>query len=90
LTEVYELLYGNYVEDDDATFRFDYSREFLLWALTSPGWIRDYHLCIKLEGRMVCMITAVPAIVQVHHHQLSTLVHVDFVFSGLEAANAHG
>lgn len=29
--EVYELLNQNYVEDDDAMFRFDYSAEFLKW-----------------------------------------------------------
>jgi glycylpeptide N-tetradecanoyltransferase len=32
------LLTNNYVEDDDNTFRFDYSREFLRWALTPPGY----------------------------------------------------
>jgi glycylpeptide N-tetradecanoyltransferase len=29
--EVYTLLSENYVEDDDAMFRFRYSKEFLLW-----------------------------------------------------------
>jgi hypothetical protein len=31
LRELYELLSGHYVEDDDATFRFQYSAEFLHW-----------------------------------------------------------
>lgn len=31
LKEVYELLTANYVEDSDATFRFDYSAEFFRW-----------------------------------------------------------
>ena len=31
--ELYTLLANNYVEDDDALFRFDYSKEFLEWAL---------------------------------------------------------
>lgn len=31
LKEVYELLSINYVEDDDASFRFKYSAEFLRW-----------------------------------------------------------
>lgn len=35
--EVYKLLTENYVEDNDCMFRFDYSMEFLLWALTPPG-----------------------------------------------------
>ena len=31
LEEVYELLTGHYVEDDDAQFRFNYSVSFLSW-----------------------------------------------------------
>ena len=37
IEEVYNLLVENYVEDDDAMFRFDYSKEFLKWALLLPG-----------------------------------------------------
>lgn len=33
LREVYELLTANYVEDSDATFRFDYSAEFFRWSV---------------------------------------------------------
>ena len=28
-TEVYDLLYQNYVDDDDCKFRFNYFRDFL-------------------------------------------------------------
>lgn len=31
LKEVFELLYGHYVEDDEAMFRFNYSKSFLKW-----------------------------------------------------------
>lgn len=31
IKEVYELLNGHYVEDDDSTFRFNYSPEILRW-----------------------------------------------------------
>ena len=41
LTELYTLLNENYVEDDDNMFRFDYSKEFLIWALTPPAWHTD-------------------------------------------------
>lgn len=34
---MYKLLTKNYVEDDDNMFRFDYSIDFLRWALTPPG-----------------------------------------------------
>lgn len=35
--ELYFLLTQNYVEDDDAMFRFDYSVPFLRWALLPPN-----------------------------------------------------
>lgn len=35
--QVYQLLTLNYVEDDDAMFRFDYSQDFLKWALQPPA-----------------------------------------------------
>ena len=37
LKELYLLLNENYVEDDDNMFRFDYSPDFLRWALQPPG-----------------------------------------------------
>lgn len=33
IRELYTLLTENYVEDDDAMFRFDYSTSFLKWFL---------------------------------------------------------
>ena len=36
LHELYEFLRDNYVEDDEAMFRFDYQKEFLRWALQVP------------------------------------------------------
>jgi glycylpeptide N-tetradecanoyltransferase len=47
LDELYALLNENYVEDDDNMFRFDYSREFLRWALMPPGWKKVWHPCVR-------------------------------------------
>lgn len=44
LRELYTLLNENYVEDDDAMFRFDYQPEFLRWALQPPRWRKDWHV----------------------------------------------
>jgi len=38
----------NYVEDEDGLFRFDYSKEFLKWALTPPGYYQDWIFGIIL------------------------------------------
>ena len=47
LKELYVLLNENYVEDDDNMFRFDYSPEFLRWALQPPGSLRDWHVGVR-------------------------------------------
>lgn len=41
MTDVYALLMGNYVEDDDAAFRFNYKREFLKWGLQPPEYKKE-------------------------------------------------
>jgi len=61
--EAYILLRDNYVEDDDAMFRFDYSREFLIWALTPPGWKKEWQIGIRnvKSSKLLAMITGTPA-----------------------------
>ena len=64
LEQVYKLLAENYVEDDDNMFRFDYSTDFLKWALLPPQhasykeWIVGVR--IKTSGKIVGFITGVP------------------------------
>lgn len=68
LKDTYQLLTANYVEDDDATFRFDYSAEFLKWALQPPGWQRDWHIAIRVvkTKKLVAFISGIPAHVRVN------------------------
>eukprot|EP00906_Rhabdomonas_costata_P022885 RCo032951 len=62
LDQIYTLLAENYVEDDDSMFRFNYSREFLLWALTPPGWFADWHVGVRVRktGKIVAFISGIP------------------------------
>lgn len=61
IQEVYTLLYENYVEDDDGYFRFDYSIEFLRWALLPPGYAKDLYFGIRdrKSGRLVGFISGI-------------------------------
>ena len=47
IKEVYELLNANYVEDDDAMFRFDYSVAFLHWCVYIRRTIRITYPCVE-------------------------------------------
>jgi len=45
--ELYVLLTKNYVEDDDAMFRFDYSVPFVRWALLPPGQHPEWLVAVR-------------------------------------------
>ncbi|RZC00722.1 Glycylpeptide N-tetradecanoyltransferase 1 isoform B [Glycine soja] len=66
--EVYNLLAHNYVEDDENMFRFNYSKEFLRWALQPPGYFKSWHIGVRVKSskKMVAFITGVPARIRVH------------------------
>ncbi|SBT72431.1 glycylpeptide N-tetradecanoyltransferase, putative [Plasmodium malariae] len=61
-SDIYTLLTDNYVEDDDNVFRFNYSSEFLLWALTSPNYLKTWHIGVKYDGtnKLIGFISAIP------------------------------
>ncbi|KAG0144600.1 hypothetical protein CROQUDRAFT_47084 [Cronartium quercuum f. sp. fusiforme G11] len=63
LREVYELLTGNYVEDDDAMFRFNYTAPFIRWALQPPHFIQDWHVGVRVASgkrRLIAFIAGIP------------------------------
>lgn len=67
LEEVYDLLTGHYVEDDQAMFRFNYSSSFLNWALKSPGWRKEWHVGVRAtkSRRLVAFISGAPVSLRV-------------------------
>ncbi|GAX14312.1 glycylpeptide N-tetradecanoyltransferase [Fistulifera solaris] len=78
--ELYNLLANNYVEDDDALFRFDYSHEFLLWALTPPGFRADFLFGVRSTSskKLVAFISAVPARVKIYDREVE-VVEINFL-----------
>ena len=62
LKEVYDLLSANYVEDDDASLRFNYSPEFLLWVLKHPGYRKTWHIGVRVTStrKLVAFISGIP------------------------------
>lgn len=84
LKELYLLLNANYVEDEDSMFRFDYSPEFLRWALQPPGWRKDWHCGVRVQksNKLVGFIGATPAEVKVAEgdkQQLVQMVEINFL-----------
>merc|ERR1711972_902376 len=79
-TEIYNLLSENYVEDDDSMFRFDYSVNFLRWALKPPGYLRHWHLGVRVKTtlKLVGFITGIPANIQVYENNIK-MVEINFL-----------
>lgn len=69
MKEVYELLNGHYVEDDEALFRFNYTPEVLRWAMMPPGWESKYHIGVRASQsrKLVAFISAIPVKIRVRN-----------------------
>ena len=66
-TELDDLLSPHYGEDDNAMFRFRYSAAFLEWALTPPGFHKEWHIGVRVKSnkKLVAFISAVPITLRV-------------------------
>jgi glycylpeptide N-tetradecanoyltransferase len=62
LLAIHTLLAENYVEDDSCQFRFNYSMEFLRWALAPPGYYPDWNVAVrkKSDGQLLAFISGIP------------------------------
>ncbi|KAL4553554.1 hypothetical protein Ndes2526B_g03394 [Nannochloris sp. 'desiccata'] len=80
LKEIYELLSLHYVEDDENMFRFDYSPQFLHWALQPPGYKQEWHCGVRASrtGKLLAFISAIPAVVRVRDQDLK-VVEINFL-----------
>ena len=80
LKELYVLLNENYVEDDDNMFRFDYSPEFLAWALKPPGFLKEWHCGVRVSksNKLVGFISAVPAHIRIYE-KTKHIVEINFL-----------
>ncbi|SIO73350.1 glycylpeptide N-tetradecanoyltransferase [Babesia microti strain RI] len=60
--QIYELLRDHYVEDMEKLFRFNYSQEFIKWAIAPKGYIKDWHIGVKIEStdKLIGFISAIP------------------------------
>lgn len=84
LKELYTLLNENYVEDEDAMFRFDYSPQFLRWALQPPGWRQEWHCGVRVQksNKLVGFIGATPAEIKIaagEDSKIIKMVEINFL-----------
>jgi glycylpeptide N-tetradecanoyltransferase len=78
--EVYDLLVQNYVEDDGATLRFDYSVDFLKWALTPPGFHKQWHVGVRntKTNKLMAFISGIPVTTRVYEHEMA-MAEINFL-----------
>ncbi|KAJ1667080.1 glycylpeptide N-tetradecanoyltransferase [Coemansia sp. RSA 1813] len=73
LQELHELLLNNYVEDPDATFRFNYPLELLRWVMLPPGFNKSWHVGVRSSesGELIGFISGVPFDIMVRDRTMS-------------------
>ncbi len=83
LDEVYNLLTNHYVEDTNSSFRFDYSKDFLKWALQSPGYFMDWHIGVREEKteKLYSFISGIPTYVHIRDSNMIRRV-ISFIKTG--------
>ncbi|XP_069011423.1 glycylpeptide N-tetradecanoyltransferase 1-like [Embiotoca jacksoni] len=80
LRELCNLLNENYMEDDDNTLKFDFSLDYLQWALQPPNWLAQWHCGVRVDTnrKLVGFIAAVPADVCIYEME-KRAVQVNFL-----------
>jgi len=61
-------------------FRFDYSPDFLAWALQPPGWMKEWHCGVRVSksNKLVGFISAVPANIRMYE-KTKRMVEINFL-----------
>ena len=78
--ELYKLLTENYVEDDDACFRFDYKVPFLRWALNPPDYYKNWMVGVRggKANKLFGFIAGIPVRVSVNGKEV-TMCEINFL-----------
>ncbi|KAL3051476.1 hypothetical protein OYC64_001677 [Pagothenia borchgrevinki] len=80
LKELCTLLNENYMEEDDNTMRFEFSSDYLQWALQPPNWLAQWHCGVRVDSnkKLVGFIAALPADVRIYETE-KRMVQVKFL-----------
>ena len=60
LPEISSFLLNNYICNENNGIKLVYTPECILWALAPPGYIKEWHVAIKNNGKICAMITGIP------------------------------
>ena len=80
MAELQALLEENYVEDVGSSFRFQYSKELLEWALMPPGYLKDWHVGIRAStnNKLLAFIGSTPMTVRIYD-KIRKSVEINFL-----------
>ncbi|KAI8323638.1 N-myristoyl transferase, partial [Martensiomyces pterosporus] len=80
MKELHDLLTENYVEDTDSMFRFNYSPDFLRWALLPPGHQKEWHVGVRDSSskELVAFISGIPVDILVRDKTV-TMAEINFL-----------
>jgi glycylpeptide N-tetradecanoyltransferase len=72
LNQVYKLLKNHYSEDEGMRFRFDYSADFLKWAMNVPGYHPEWIVGVKSKDKdnLYAFISGIPVDMTINKQNL--------------------
>ena len=58
------------MEDSESTFRFDYPVEFIRWALSVPGYNKEWHVGVRVSKtkKLYGFIAGTPVKLNINKH----------------------
>ena len=81
LDDLYYLLRDHYVSDKDEKIRFNYSQDFLKWALYCPNYKAEWFVGVRStigKKPLVAFISAIPVTILVNH-QPHNMAEINFL-----------
>ncbi|RMX65389.1 hypothetical protein DD238_002638 [Peronospora effusa] len=72
MTEVYDFLAMNYVENEASTIRLAYSMDFLQWILTPPKYQQNWHIGIRstCNEKLLAFVSGIPVKTRIYTSRL--------------------
>ena len=92
--ELHQLLNQNYIDNEEdivdkgiaLSVRFQYSKEYLLWALTPPGYTEEFLLGVRASSKnasnpkkLVAFVSAFPSNIKFHDTPRLDVVKINYL-----------
>ncbi|EJD35139.1 acyl-CoA N-acyltransferase [Auricularia subglabra TFB-10046 SS5] len=75
MNELHDFLVLHYIQGEEEPYRYDFTADFLRWALLPPGYYSDWHIAVResATGELVGFIAGVPLRIRIRPKHVAIL-----------------